>query len=193
MGFLSRMFGKREEGVDKAVHELVEMIRSDNEAVRAKAAVDLYRHPCDTAINALIDALSDDSKQVRENAAESLRVIAERGQYMIPAEPLLEAVRKEPGWWSLKECLRRLGFENQVEEILSKSYTAGPKYKVRCMAFRCPHCGVEITRVPSWPAHGKEVAFYAQEDLYRAGAYHIELICRGCGKTVYVVWDDDPQ
>ncbi len=84
-------------------------------------------------------------------------------------------------------------FDNQVEKILDQKYTAGPKYTVRCLAFGCPHCGVEITKVPSWPLHGNTVTFYAQEDLYRTGEYYIEMICRGCGKTFYVVWDEDPN
>lgn len=193
MGFLSRLFGKREDSVDRVIQELIETLRSDDEAARSRAAVDLHQHPSDLTVEVLIRALSDDSKTVRDNAAESLRVIAARGQCAIPVEHLLEAVRKDPGWWSLKECLRRLGFEDQVDKILNQTYTAGPKYNVRCMPFGCPHCGVEITRVPSWPPHGNMVAFYAQEDLYRAGAYHIELICHGCGKTVYIVWDEDPS
>ena len=193
MGFMSRLFGKREEDTDSGVGGLIKVLRSGDQAARSKAAVDLHRHPCPAAVEALTQALTDDSERVRENGAESLRVMAVRGECRIPPKPLLEALKKEPDRWALKECLRKLGFDNEVEGILSQAHTAGPEYDVRCMRFGCPHCGVEITRVPSWPAHGNMVAFYAQEDLYRAGAYHIELICRGCGRTVYVVWDNDPR
>ncbi len=178
---------------DRTINELIEAVRSSDQAVRAKAAVDLHRHPCDAAVEALTQALTDDSEEVRQNAAESLRVMVVRGECRIPSKPLLESLKREPDRWALKECLRELGLDSQVEEILSQAHTAGPKYEVRCMGFGCPHCGVEITRAPSWPAHGDMVPFYAQAHLYQTGAYHIELICRGCGKTVYVVWDRDPS
>lgn len=181
------------EGMDSTVKKLVEALQSGDQSARAKAAIKLYEHSCDEAVGALSEALTDESEEVRGNAAESLRVIAVRGECRIPVEPLLTALKKEPDWWPLKECLRELGYDSQVEEILSQAHTAGPKYDVPCMGFGCPHCGVEITRAPSWPANGYIVPFYAQTDLYQSGAYHIELICRGCGKTVYVVWDNDPQ
>jgi len=68
-----------------------------------------------------------------------------------------------------------------------------PKYSKPCMPFGCPECGMQITRVPSWPARGNSVPFYAQNQLDRRGVYHIELACPACNKQVFVVWDMDPR
>ena len=53
--------------------------------------------------------------------------------------------------------------------------------------FGCPHCGFQVTRVPSWPVRGDYVAFHAQTDLDRSGAYHVEFVCPACNRTGYVV------
>lgn len=213
MSFLDKLFGwskskpgggisekpRRDQGQAKSaqskeVADLIKALGDQNEEVRFDAAVKLCEHPGELTVKALIEALKDNNSEVRGCAAESLQFMAERGYCMIPPKPLLEAVKNKPDWWELKMCLRKLGFDSQVEEILSQAYTAAPEYDVRCIGFGCPHCGVEITRAPpSWPTHGNMVPFYAQTDLYKTGTYHIDLICRGCGKTVYVVWDDDPR
>jgi hypothetical protein len=40
-----------------------------------------------------------------------------------------------------------------------------------------------------WPARGDSTPFYAQEE---PGAFTVDVTCLHCGRTWYVVWDDDP-
>jgi hypothetical protein len=170
--------------------ELIQALQSGDKEARVAAALDLHEYPSDSTVEALSQALGDDSSEVRSMAAESLRVIAVRGECTIPGEPLLEVLRRDPELYELKSCLRYLGYEDEVERIVSRGVS---EYSVRCMPFRCPHCMEEITRVPSWPTRGDKVAFYAQTDLDRPGAFHVKLKCGSCREALYVVWDEDPS
>ena len=183
-------------GADRAadpIDELIAALGSGDEAPRVEAAVRLHEHATSRSVLALTEALTDESRDVRAAAAESLRVLAVLGEATIRPEPLLEALRTNPRLQSLKACLRELGLGAEAERVIDDSLGAVPKYHVACMPFGCPHCGIEITRAPSWPAHGNSVPFYAQTDLHQSGAHSVEMTCRACGGTVYIVWDDDPR
>lgn len=200
MGWLSRLFGKSD-AIEKAVSRvpskevdaLISTLQTGDEQGRCRAAGKLSEHPSDAPVRALSRALSDPSEQVRGYAAESLRLMAVRGFRKIDPAPLLQALKRQPQWVSVRSCLRELGLEHRIEEVMRATFPNAPKYSTPCMPFGCPKCGMQITRVPSWPANGNFVPFYAQSALNQKGAYHIELICPACNKPVFVVWDDDPK
>ena len=175
------------------VEGLISVLQSGDEQARASAAVKLHKHLSDAVVRALTCALSDASWEVRNNAAESLRVMVVQGLRKLDPAPLVEALKREPKWVSLRSCLRELGMEGKLEEVTRVSFPNAPKYSKPCMPFGCPECGMQITRVPSWPARGNSVPFYAQNQLDRRGVYHIELACPACNKQVFVVWDMDPR
>lgn len=193
MGLFSKLFDGDKSSGGKVVADLIKTLNTGDESARASAAVRLYEHPCDASVKALGEALKDSSPEVVDNAAESLRVMAVNGKCRIDPKPLLEALKTQPTLSSLKACLRELGFQHEVDKITEQQFPAAAKYTASCMPFGCSHCGFKITKVPSWPRLGNSVPFYAQRDLQRPGAHHIEFGCPACGKTVYVVWDENPS
>ncbi len=198
MAWFSALFGTKREtrrtaGKANGMTHLIAELHSGDEKARADAAVRLHEHPSDQAVEALGKALSDESQDVRDNAAESLRVMIVRGYRKIAPAPLIDALKREPRRVALRSCLRELGFEHKIEEVMQQQFRDAPKYTARCMPFGCPKCGMQITRVPSWPESGNSVPFYAQGDLGQSGAYHIEFVCPACKKQVFVVWDSDPR
>ena len=56
----------------------------------------------------------------------------------------------------------------------------------------CPLCR-NTTVAPEWPRNGDIMPFYAQQQLDRLGAFHIEVTCTSCQKHWFVVWDRDPR
>ncbi|MFZ0034514.1 MAG: HEAT repeat domain-containing protein [Sedimentisphaerales bacterium] len=201
MSWLGALFGTKREtkgsaGKTSGMSSLIAELQSGDEKARAEAAVRLSRlheQPSAQVVQALSKALSDESQDVRNNAAESLRVMIVRGYRKIDPTPLIEALKREPKRVALRSCLRELGLEHKIEEIMQQQFPDAPKYTVPCMPFGCPKCGMQITRVPSWPMRGNSVPFYAQVDLNQSGAYHIEFVCPACKKQVFVVWDSDPR
>jgi len=53
---------------------------------------------------------------------------------------------------------------------------------------RCQHCG-KSQGAKEWPIKGDYVPFYYQKE---PGNYSLKLTCPNCGKSWYVVWDDNP-
>ncbi len=178
---------------DKIVEDLIATLRTGDEKARGDAASQLDKYPCAVSVKALSEALNDSSTEVRAIAAISLRVIAARGECRIDPQPLLDALKSQPNAVRLKECLRVLGLQHEVDRITEKQFPTSAQYTASCMPFKCPHCSFEIAKVPSWPTRGNSVAFYAQTKLDQAGAYHIDFACAACTKTVYVVWDNNPR
>jgi tetratricopeptide (TPR) repeat protein len=54
----------------------------------------------------------------------------------------------------------------------------------------CVHCGRMNRGIPA-PSRAPYVAYYHQDN--DRGAYAIPVLCDGCGKEFYVVWDRDPR
>lgn len=58
----------------------------------------------------------------------------------------------------------------------------------------CPHCSTRSVAA-YWPPDGDRYALCwqtAQETLGGPGEYRLPVLCGGCGKKWYVVWDDSP-
>jgi len=53
---------------------------------------------------------------------------------------------------------------------------------------RCQHCG-KTHGTKQWPTSGDMVPFYFQKER---GNHTLEVSRPHCGKTLYVVWDDNP-
>lgn len=201
MSWFSALFGTKRASTGGAAKpsgaaNFIAALQSGDDKARADAAIGLCRldeQPSDQTVLALSKALTDESQDVRNNAAESLRVMIVRGYRKIDPAPLIEALKREPRRVALRSCLRELGLEHKIEEVMQQPFPDAPKYTVPCMPFGCPKCGMQITRVPSWPTRGNSVPFYAQGDLSQSGAYHIEFVCPACKKQVFVVWDSDPR
>jgi hypothetical protein len=159
----------------RAFEPLIAALKDENADVRALSAWALGNMGNAKAIGPLEDLLKEANDLVRGMAGGAL------SKLRYPQFASNSSLNIENIWI-------KMIFDRNVPQQLTEPQV----YNVSCMPFGCPHCGCRIVKVPSWPARGNSVAFYAQIDINQSAAYHIELCCSKCSEMIYVVWDDDP-
>ena len=142
----------------------------------------------ETAFGSLFADMENRDPDVRFDASRLLAKNSEALQRLVSIYQ--ECVNSDP--WRASLAGRVLGRQFRTDIIMTNAATTQRMYGISASFIHAPcvHCN-HRNRGISAPPNGSSECFYAQND--DKGAYAVPVLCDGCGKKFFVVWDSDPR
>lgn len=142
----------------------------------------------ETAFGSLFADMENRDPDVRFDASRLLAKNSEALQRLVSIYQ--ECVNSDP--WRASLAGRVLGRQFRNDIIMTNAATTQRMYGISASFIHAPcvHCN-HRNRGISAPPNGSSECFYAQND--DKGVYAVPVLCDGCGKKFFVVWDSDPR